>query len=116
LADESDFYDPFYKGCTSPSTAFGIPLLPFVLGTLVFGEIGILVFFTSGIALLLVVVFLYFAVFGWAKRVSRNDEQRLLQLMLRLRMRLRQRKSRTLWGAISFGPGPQWTKKRRRFL
>jgi type IV secretion system protein VirB3 len=113
MSDGSDFYDPFYKGCTVPSTAFGIPMLPFILVTLIFAQLGILAFFTGGAAPFIVLVLLYLALFLWAKRVSRHDEQRLLQLWLRARIRLQQRNAKALWGAISFGPGARPTKRRR---
>lgn len=101
---QGDFYDPIYKGCTSPSTAFGVPMLPFILGTLVFAQAAILGGLFFGTPVVVMLALLYGLAFTWARRISRNDEQRLLQLILRLRMRLRQRVTRARWGAISFAP------------
>lgn len=99
-----DFYDPIYKGCTSPSTAFGVPMLPFILGSLVFVQVAILGGWLFGTPIVVMVAMCYGVAFSWARRISRHDEQRLLQLILKLRMRLRQRATRRLWGAISFAP------------
>ena len=103
---QDDYYDPIYKGCTSPSTMLGVPLVPFVLGALVIGQLTVLsfYFFRLSVALVFVVigVFLYF----WARKAGRNDEHRLLQYLLKARMRGRQSNTRKFWGAVSFSPLP----------
>ncbi len=99
-----DFYDPIYKGCTSPSTAFGVPMLPFILVTLVFAQVAVICFLIFGISIVVVLATLYGFFIAWARRVSRNDEQRLLQLFLRMRMRGPQRASIRYWGAVTFAP------------
>ncbi|MFX7945844.1 VirB3 family type IV secretion system protein, partial [Acinetobacter baumannii] len=38
---QDDFYDPIYKGCTTPSTILGVPLIPFILGALVIGQLSV---------------------------------------------------------------------------
>ena len=98
-----DFYDPVYKGCTSPGTIFGVPMLPFILGTLLFAQLGVLAFMTIGLAGLVSLLVAYSAVYRWARSVSRNDEQRLLQMIMRMRMRAGQRSSIAYWGAVTFG-------------
>ena len=105
-AVQEHLYDPIYKGCTSPSTLGGVPLLPFILVTLIAAQMGILCFVFIGIPSVVVVLILYVFLIGWARRVSRNDEQRLLQLMMKMRMRGPQLNSRRFWGAVSFSPLP----------
>lgn len=99
-----DFFDPIYKGCTSPSTVFGVPMLTFILGTLVFAQISVIGFFVSGMPVVVVMAILYGFSLAWARRISRNDEQRLPQLILRMRMRGPQRASIRYWGAVTFAP------------
>jgi type IV secretion system protein VirB3 len=106
LTVEEDFFDPVYKGCTSPSTAFGISLLPFIAGTFVFAQTALVGFVIFGIPALVFVMICYGFLFMWAKKVSRNDDQRLNQLLLRLRIRFSQIPSRRIWGAVSFSPLP----------
>jgi type IV secretion system protein VirB3 len=103
---DEDYFDPVYKGCTSPSTAFGISLLPFIFATLVFAQLALIVFFAFGIPAAVFVAICYGFLFVWGRKVSRNDDQRLNQLLLRLRMRFPQTRSRLTWGAISFSPLP----------
>jgi type IV secretory pathway VirB3-like protein len=40
----------------------------------------------------------------WARKMGRNDEHRLLQMMMRMRMRGPQGNARKFWGAVSFSP------------
>jgi type IV secretion system protein VirB3 len=103
---EEDFFDPIYKGCTSPSTAFGISLLPFIFATFVFAQLALFAFFVFGIPAMAFILICYGFLFVWARKVSRNDDQRLNQLMLRLRIRFSQIRSRQRWGAVSFSPLP----------
>jgi type IV secretory pathway VirB3-like protein len=103
---QEDYYDPIYKGCTAPSTIFGVPLLPFILGALVFAQLALLGFhfFSLSVA----VFFLVLALFAylWARKLGRDDEHRLLQYFLKARMRGRQSATRKFWGAVSFSPLP----------
>jgi type IV secretory pathway VirB3-like protein len=103
---QEDYYDPIYKGCTAPSTIFGVPLVPFILGALVFAQLMLLGFYFFSLAVS--VVFFIMAVFAylWARKVGRNDEHRLLQYMLKMRMRGQQSSTRKFWGAVSFSPTP----------
>ena len=103
---QDDFFDPIFKGCTAPSTAFGVPLIPFILGSVVFGQLAVLGFFFQGLPTVLVLFILYAFAFTWARRISRNDEHRLIQYVLKLRMRGPQAASRNFWGAVSFSPLP----------
>jgi len=99
-----DFCDPVYKGCTSPGTVFGVPMLPFILATLCFAQLGVVAFMVFKLAGLAPLAVVYAAVFRWARAVSRNDDQRLLQMILRIKSRWGQRTLRAYWGATSFSP------------
>lgn len=99
-----DYYDPIYRGCTSPATMFGIALVPFILSTLCFAQLGVVAFIVFKLAGLAPVVVVYAAVYRWARGISRNDDQRLLQMILRIRSRWGQRTLRAYWGAASFSP------------
>lgn len=101
---ESQYLDPIYKGGTAPSTAFGVPLLVFILGAVVFGQIGLIVFLVGGLPATIAVGVLAVSCFAWARRISKFDDQRLLQLVLRVRMRGPHRRPRLAWGAVSFSP------------
>lgn len=103
---QNDFYDPIYKGCTAPSTILGVPLIPFILGALVVGQLTVLSFYF--IRLSVALVFIITGVFGyaWARKVGSNDEHRLLQFLMKARMRGRQSATRKFWGAVSFSPLP----------
>jgi type IV secretory pathway VirB3-like protein len=101
---QEDFYDPIYKGCTSPSTILGVPLIPFILGALVFGQLAVLGFYFFRLSVALVFVILGVFAYLWARKMGRNDEHRLLQMMMRMRMRGPQGNARKFWGAVSFSP------------
>jgi len=100
----SDYFDPVYKGSTSPATMLGIPLMPFILATLCFAQCGIVAFMVLKLAGLAAVATIYAALFRWARRVTRSDEQRLLQMILRVKSRWGQRTLRAYWGAASYSP------------
>lgn len=101
-----DFYDPIYKGSTAPSTIFGVPLIPFILGALVFAQLALLSFYFARASVALVFLIMGVFVYLWARKMSRDDEHRLLQFMLKLRMRGPQANVRKFWGAVSFSPRP----------
>ncbi len=81
-------------------------MLPFILGTLIFAQLAMLGFYFFGVQVTVFFVILYVFAFGWARQISRNDDQRLLQLLMKVRMRGPQIASRRFWGAISFSPLP----------
>lgn len=101
---DDDFYDPIYKGTTGISTAFGVPMLAFILGAVVFGQIGLAFFVFFGLPATISVAVVAFFCYGWARRISKFDDQRLLQYLKRMRMRGPQRRARVTWGAVSFSP------------
>ena len=103
---QDDFYDPIYKGCTAPSTIFGVPLIPFILGALVIGQLAVLgfYFFRLSVALVFIIIGVY--AYAWARKVGSNDEHRLLQHLMKARIRGRQSATRKFWGAVSFSPLP----------
>jgi type IV secretory pathway VirB3-like protein len=100
------FYDPIYKGCTAPSTLLGVPLIPFILGALVIGQLTVLSFYFIRLSVAAVFIVIGVTAFVWARNVGRNDEHRLLQYLLKARMRARQTATRKFWGAVSFSPLP----------
>lgn len=101
-----DFYDPIYKGCTAPSTILGVPLVPFILGAVVIGQLTVLSFYFTRLSVALAFAVIGGFVYVWARKVGANDEHRLLQYLLKLRMRSRQVRTRKFWGAVSFSPRP----------
>jgi type IV secretory pathway VirB3-like protein len=103
---EEDFYDPIYKGCTAPSTFLGVPLVPFVLGALVVGQVSVITFYFAGLRFAVVPMVIGFVLYLWARRIGTNDEHRLLQVMLKARIRGRMGGARRFWGAVSFSPRP----------
>jgi type IV secretion system protein VirB3 len=103
---QDDYYDPIYKGCTAPSMMAGVPLVPFVLGGILFLQASFLSFYFIRLSVAIVFMVIGVVVYLWARKLSRNDEHRLLQYMLKLRIRGRQAATRRLWGAVSFSPLP----------
>lgn len=103
---QDDFYDPIYKGCTAPSTILGVPLIPFILGALVLGQLTVLSFYFIRLSVALVFIIIGVFLYTWARKVGSNDEHRLLQYLMKARMRGRQSATRKFWGAVSFSPLP----------
>ena len=103
---QDDFYDPIYKGCTTPSTILGVPLIPFILGALVIGQLTVLSFYFLGLSVAVVFIVIGLFAYFWARKIGMNDEHRLLQYLMKLRMRTRQSNTRKFWGAVSFTPLP----------
>jgi type IV secretory pathway VirB3-like protein len=103
---QDDFYDPIYKGCTAPSTILGVPLVPFILGALVIAQLSVLSFYFIRLSVALVFIIIGGFVYAWARKLSSNDEHRLLQYLMKARMRGRQSATRKFWGAVSFSPLP----------
>lgn len=103
---QNDFYDPIYKGCTAPSTILGVPLVPFILGALVIGQLSVLSFYFIRLSVALVFLTIGVFLYAWARKLGSNDEHRLLQYLMKARMRRRQSATRKFWGAVSFSPLP----------
>ena len=104
MSDE--FFDPIYKGCTSPSTILGVPTIPMVLGAVVIAQLSVLSFFFIRFSVALSFIVIGVVLYGWARKAGMNDEHRLLQYMLKARMRGPQKATRRFWGAVSFSPLP----------
>nr|WP_317623798.1 VirB3 family type IV secretion system protein [Acidovorax sp. SUPP3334]BDH38364.1 VirB3 family type IV secretion system protein [Acidovorax sp. SUPP3334] len=100
------FRDPIYKGCTAVATVLGVPLIPFIVGALVTGQLMVLTFYFFRFSVSIGIFFIAIFVYAWARKVGANDEHRLLQLMLKARMRGRHAATRRFWGAVSFSPLP----------
>lgn len=79
-------------------------MLPFILGTVVFAQVAVLGYFFIGLSFIIFIFILYCFAFVWARRISRNDDQRLSQFIMRVRMRGPQGASKRYWGAVSFSP------------
>ena len=101
-----DYFDPIYKGSTAPAMVLGVPLLPFILGAVVVGQLAVLSFYFISLSVMVSWLVIGVFAFMYARKVSQNDEHRLLQLMLKARMRGRQGATRRFWGAVSFSPIP----------
>lgn len=79
-------------------------MLVFILGAVFFGQIALIAFVFAGLPATVAIVVMALTFYGWGRRISKFDDQRLLQLLLRVRMRGPQRGSRLSWGAVSFSP------------
>ena len=79
-------------------------MLVFILGAVAFGQLALIAFLVAGLPATIAIVVLALSFYGWARRISKFDDQRLLQMLLRIRMRGPQRSSRRSWGAVSFSP------------
>ena len=101
-----DYFDPIYKGSTAPAMVLGVPLLPFILGAVVIGQLAVLSFYFISLSVMASWLVIGAFAFMYARQVSQNDPHRLLQLLLRARMRGRQGATRRFWGAVSFSPFP----------
>jgi type IV secretory pathway VirB3-like protein len=103
---QDDYFDPIYKGSTAPAMVLGVPLLPFILGAVVIGQLAVLSFYFISLSVMVMWLVIGGFAFAYARKVSQNDEHRLLQLLLKARMRGRQGATRRFWGAVSFSPLP----------
>jgi type IV secretory pathway VirB3-like protein len=101
------YFDPIYKGSTAPAMVLGVPLLPFLLGAIVIAQLALLSFYFINLSVMVIWLVIGAFLYGYARKVSRDDEHRLLQLMLKARMRGRQGATRRFWGAVSFSPVPR---------
>jgi type IV secretion system protein VirB3 len=94
--------DPVFKGCTRPAMLWGVPLVSALMvggGMLIPAIWALLASPPVGMGILLLMI----PVFVAMRVITRNDDQRLAQLVLRLRIGLRQR-NRRFWGAHAYVP------------
>jgi type IV secretion system protein VirB3 len=94
--------DPVFKGCTRPAMLWGVPLVSALMvggGMLIPAIWALLASPPVGMSILLLMI----PVFVAMRVITRNDDQRLAQLVLRLRIGLRQR-NRRFWGAHAYVP------------
>lgn len=103
---QEDYFDPIYKGCTTPSTFGGVPLVVFILGALPIAQLTVLSFYFFSLSVAMVFIVIGLFAYLWARKLGRNDEYRLLQYLMKLRMRGPQGNTRKFWGAVSFSPLP----------
>ena len=97
------YRDPVFRGCTRPPMFLGVPMIPFILLTGFAVLAGMLLLFLNALLTILVIA-LYLPIFVWMRMATRQDDQRLHQLMLRLRMRARMSGARSHWGALTYTP------------
>ncbi|HWU49538.1 MAG TPA: VirB3 family type IV secretion system protein [Asticcacaulis sp.] len=97
------YRDPVFRGATRPPMFLGVPMIPFILITGAAVLIGMLLLFVHALLTVLVIA-LYLPLFVWMRMKTRQDDQRLHQLMLRLRLRARMSGARRYWGALTFTP------------
>lgn len=100
-----DFFDPVYRGAMTPPSFAGIPMIPFIMGTVASAQLAVLGMAFWGLAGLAPVAIAYLAAFRWARTVGRHDEQRILQYLLMVRLRRGQRAARAAFGVVSYSPG-----------
>jgi len=81
----------------------GVPMAPIIVLTGLCVLIGVLGLYLSPFVTISVIA-LYFPIYLWMRMVTKQDDQRLNQLVLRLRIRLRMQASRRLWGALTYTP------------
>lgn len=97
------FRDPVFRGCTRPAMFLGVPMVPAILLTgsaVLLAMLGL--FVNAYVSILIVAV--YLPLYLWMRTVTRQDDQRLNQLVLRLRLRVRMQGARRFWGALSYSP------------
>lgn len=95
--------EDIFKGATRPPMLAGVPMLPLMglvgLTLLVFFWVGTLVSYLSASLSLIIAVPIYV----WMRMVSKQDDQRLSQLMLRAKLAL-MNPNRSFWKARSYVP------------
>ncbi len=82
---------------------FGVPMTPFILLTGFAVLLGMLALFVNAYLTILIIA-VYLPVYVWMRMLTRQDDQRLNQLIVRLRMRARMQGSRRHWGALTYTP------------
>lgn len=98
------FQDPIFRGCTRPAMVAKVPLLPFLIVTGAFAlPAGWLFYLVSPYASLILGL-LYLPVLITMRVVTKQDDQRLRQMLLRLMMRATGWRGRRLWGAYTYAP------------
>ena len=103
-SDITSFAESVYKGLIDPTTVFGVPMIPFLIGSVIAFEFGALGFLIGGPGVTVGVIIIYSYALSWARQVGASDIQRLRQTYLRAMIRWGQRSSRERWGAVSYGP------------
>jgi type IV secretion system protein VirB3 len=98
------FHDPIFRGCTRPAMLVGVPLLPFLAVTGAFLLPAVWIFYLLSPYAALVLMLLYLPVVIAMRIVTRQDDQRLHQLLLLARMRYSAWRTRRHWGAYSYSP------------
>lgn len=98
------YRDPIFKGCTRPAILAGVPLVPMVLVMIAAFLAGMWSFYFISGYLVVVIALSTTAIIISMRAMTKRDDQRLRQVLLQAGMRLRHRRSRTFWGAISYGP------------
>ena len=99
-----EFRDPIFKGCTRPAMFLGVPLIPFLLISGGFMVVGMWGSYLIHPLVALGLLAIYLPLLGAMRHITKQDDQRLRQVLRRLMMRVRHDQGRRFWGAISYGP------------
>lgn len=98
------YRDPIFKGCTRPAMLAGVPIVPMVIVTGASSLSAMWSFYYLSGYVVIVIAIVSTAAIISMREITKRDDQRLRQVMLQARMRVRHITSRSLWGAISYGP------------
>jgi type IV secretion system protein VirB3 len=93
----------FFKGCTRPAMVFGVPLVPLLLVSGVFLMAAMWAFYLLSPYVSLILMLVFVPLITVMRQMTKQDDQRLRQVLLRARMRFRHA-NKQLWGAISYSP------------
>lgn len=99
-----NFDDPIFRGCTRPAMMLRVPLLPFLLVSGAFLLSGVWVSYLVSGYLGLFLALLYVPILIAMRQVTRQDDQRLHQLLMQARLRMPQLLTRRRWSAYSYAP------------
>lgn len=92
-----------YRGCTYPPTFMGVPVVPFVVITVLLAVPGFWALILVGLWLAAIFWATWLPLYLTMRFVSRNDPWALLQIFMRWRVRL-PHANRVHWGAITYSP------------
>lgn len=83
---------------------FGVPMVPFLAVTGVFMLVTMWSFYLLGGYVALTLIAIYIPLVIVMRHITKQDDQRLRQVLMRARMRIPHRGGMSMWGAVSFSP------------
>lgn len=95
--------DRIFKGATRPAMMLGVPIVPFILVMGAFIFVAVWTFVAAGLQAALSVLVLAALCIVLLRHVTRQDDQRLNQMLLYLKSRPF-RRNKVFWGAHSMSP------------